>query len=156
MKTFAIMVLLPALIFSAGCEKRFHLTEPISAQELIENNRSQPRSPLSGGFQATSPRGFFQGEIYLEKQEKVQALVYGYLPIGQPLFQLAMDGDSFVYLDFQNAVAYSNRKDWLKDFETESFLRMSRRFISFCALFRQLQAGVQLGRVAHPEISAQK
>ena len=75
---------------------------------------------ISAGFQALSPEGFFSGEIYLEPGEKVRALVYAYLPIGQPIFQLEMEDDSFLFLDFLGRTAYSNRADWLPEFPEQA------------------------------------
>jgi hypothetical protein len=134
-------VLMAGMIFSAGCATRLCLAPALSARELLAQYQTQTRLPVSAGFSAVSSTGFFSGEIYLEKREKLSALVYGYLAIGQPLFQLSLDNDAFLYLDFSARAAYSNRKDWLKDFETRSSLGPEQETIQFLARALKALAG---------------
>jgi len=116
MKKISVAVLIAGLIFSAACAKKICLTPEVSGPELLKRYQELPRPPVSASFSAAGPQGFFQGELYLGKNDKLQALVFGYLAIGQPLFQLSLENKSFLYLDFTSRTAYSNRMDWLKDF----------------------------------------
>ncbi len=141
MKKFLPLVLMTGMIFSASCAKKLCLSPARSAQELFKQYQTQTRPPVSAGFSAVSSTGFFSGEIYLEKREKLSALVYGYLAIGQPLFQLSLDNDAFLYLDFSARAAYSNRQDWLKDFETRSSLGPEQETIQFLARALKALAG---------------
>jgi hypothetical protein len=141
MKNLCQLILILTIVFSGACAKKISLNKPSSAQELLEKYRTQPRSPVSASFQAISSRGFFQGEIYVEKAENLTALLFAYLPIGEPLFQITIQNNDFIYIDLSAKTAYSNRKDWLKDFETKPMLNTEQGLLNFFQIFLKALAG---------------
>lgn len=132
MKIWSYIILL-GLFFLSNCAKKVPLSNPASPEELIAKYQALPRSGISASFQVLSPEGFFSGELYLEKQEKVMALIYSYLPLGQPLFQLSLEDDFFLYLDFSTQTAYSNQKEWLKNYQADSAIFKIPEQVSFLA-----------------------
>jgi hypothetical protein len=44
------------------------------------------------------------------------------MPLGKSLFEFKLEGKDFIYLDLTNSYAYSNRKDWLKDYVVDTWL----------------------------------
>jgi len=155
-----------ALIFSPliSCQKKISLRQASpSDREIISRYLALPRPPVSASFSAVSGRGYLKGELYLESGAAPLALVYGYSQIGQSLFELKLRGTTFLFLDFADSHAYSNDKDWLKDYavedelpaEDEIFLFLTRALFSLTGDIQEPESVYRSGEnelvaVAHP------
>lgn len=140
MKELLLFAFALTLLSLVSCAKKISLSAPQTVTELQEQYQSLKRTPISASFLAISSKGFFQGELYLEAQPELLALVYAYLPIGEPLFQLIIKNDYFLYLEFSAKRAYSNQKDWLQDYEIGQILE-EQDLIQLLSLLLQALAG---------------
>jgi hypothetical protein len=120
MEKAIILVLLAAGgLFS--CSKIVKLNQPsVSGDELIARYKTLARVQVSAGFSALSSQGSFRGQMYLEPGSSIKALVFGYSPLGQSLFELKLIDQDFLLLDFMNSCAYSNQKSWLPNYTAGS------------------------------------
>jgi len=137
--------ILPVLLLTFfSCSKIFNFSEtPKAEKELVAQYRAQARPLVSASFSAVASQGVFKGELYLEPGATVQALVFGYLPIGQGLFELKLAGDSFLTLDFVNSYAYSNNPDWLKNYVSGGDLDSSEQLaLSLMQALKALTGGL--------------